>query len=96
MNQPVDPVQGMIDRLREVSVAVRDLEENAKKLLYEKQDKEGYKKTLLEKTDLLINILKRVEDFFDDLPKPLATMARDRLGHFSFSASKAKDVDSVF
>ena len=87
---------GLISTLQEKASTIREIEENAQKILKNKGDVQEYKETLTQKAQLLTGLPQAVEPFFEDLPRDIQTEARIRLEEFAGNAQQALEVNSPF
>ena len=82
--------------LQQEAERIRACEQEAEEILFTKQDNLGYKKKLLDKTEILMHLPGLVQELEEDLGPELAQRIRSRLQGFAQRAAQAEEVDSVF
>jgi len=88
-------MKSVLTYLSETALEVSRLDKEAKRLLYELGDQQGYTKQLRQKAKLLSELADAVAGL-DPLPPPLDNLVQEKIGGFSFEAERALRLDSVF
>lgn len=88
-------MQRVITLLSSTATEINQIETEAKRLLYETQDREGYHRTLRQKAILLSGLADAVAEW-EDLPPRCHALIKERVGAISFDADRALRLDSVF
>lgn len=81
--------------LASAAAKIRTLERQAKTLLYDHGDQQGYHNQLREKAILLSELAEELPAA-DVLPPSLNALSQEKVGSFSFEAERALRLDSVF
>lgn len=89
-------MEQIITQLASASDEIRLLEEEAKRLLYECGDQQGYRDRLRQKAILLSGLADAVEEAVTDLAPQVQTMIQGQVGALSFDADRALRLDSIF
>lgn len=90
-----DAKERLIQVLSDAAVEIRRLEVNARALLYEQGDQQGYRDHLRLKAIVLSELTEKMPRP-DELPPHLNALCQERVGGFSFEADRALRLDSVF
>ena len=88
-------MERLIPLLSRTASEIATLEGEAKKLLYEIGDQQGYYLCLRQKAILLSGLVDAVTEL-GPLPPKLNALVQERIGGFSFEADRALRLDSVF
>lgn len=85
-----------LDFLRDRIKRVREAEENALRLLHEKNDESGYREAMRRKAEILAEMHSQAGPALTTAPATRRKALEDRLYAFSGSARRSLDLDSVF
>jgi len=88
-------MERLITLLSRAAAEINELEVEAKRLLYENGDQQGYYLRLRQKAMLLSGLADAVAELAP-LPPRVNTLIQEKLGGFSFEADRALRLDSVF
>lgn len=88
-------MERLITLLSSAASEIRKLESEAKRLLYDHADQQGYYRQLRDKAILLSGLTDAVSAL-EPLPPSVGSIIREKIGGFSFEADRALRVDSVF
>ncbi|MCE5333595.1 MAG: hypothetical protein LLG06_03300 [Desulfobacteraceae bacterium] len=92
----MDRIGDTVSFLRGVAETVRRIEEQAREALYQKDDAEGYRQKMREKTFLLMSLADEVEPFFEGMPEDAKRAVESAADSFSRRAGQAMELDSLF
>ncbi|ACS80684.1 hypothetical protein [Maridesulfovibrio salexigens] len=87
-----NPYDLLADRLESISTQIREIEAEARKVLYENNDDAGYKELMRRKAMVLAGLYDEVEPLAESVKNEF----KERLERFSLSASQSLEVGSVF
>ncbi|MDD5759796.1 MAG: hypothetical protein PHI06_12030 [Desulfobulbaceae bacterium] len=88
-------IKNLVDLLSAAADEIRRCEETAKKLLYGENNQQAYRVKMRKKSLVLCDLAETVA-LCDDLPLPVKTLIREKIGSFSFEAERALRLNSVF
>lgn len=87
----------IVTHFETVALRVRELEEEARRALYDDKNDEYYRCLMREKALLLHHLPEKIDNLLVHLhDSGLVKRIKRQIGAFSFSAGKALDLDSVF
>lgn len=89
-------METIINRITELAVHVRRLEEEARRALYDRGDEARYRGLMRDKALSLLEFPDIIEAELTRLPAARAAAIRHQVGAFAYGAEKALRIDSVF
>ncbi|WP_421902692.1 hypothetical protein [Maridesulfovibrio sp.] len=87
-----NPYELLADRLESIATQVREIEEQARKVLYGDNDDDGYRELMRQKAMVLAGLAAEVEPQAESASNEV----KERIERFSISASQSLEVGSVF
>lgn len=92
--QQGSPMERLITLLSQAASEIKELEVEAKRLLYQCGDQQGYYLRLRQKAILLSGLADEVMEL--DVTPRVNALIQEKIGGFSFEADRALRLDSVF
>ncbi|WP_320174973.1 hypothetical protein [Maridesulfovibrio sp.] len=87
-----NPYELLADRLENIAIQIREIEEEAREVLYEKNDDNGYRELMRRKAMVLAGLSDELESLVESAPYEV----KERIERFSLTASQSLQVGSVF